>query len=175
MCLAMCISICHANGKKGNRAMNNIEQVKRDLICCGQERNCLKCCHKPETPVECMSNLCIDALSAITALEAELAAYRSLDKSPEELAKMVKAMEEGRVVALPCKVGDVLYNPDLMHPDPEWDNTYEYVFNGNVSIGVDCYETQGTYNIPLSIIGKTVFLTREEAEAKLKELTNNER
>ena len=67
---------------------------------------------------------------------------------PEErflkLAAYEDAEEQGRLVVLPCKVGDTVYIP--------------YVEERGFSIR-DYLD-----------IGKTVFLTREEAEAKWKEV-----
>lgn len=69
----------------------------------------------------------------------------------EKLSAVVKAQEEGRVVVLPCKVGDTLYTESPISgmvtsfkaPDLAWiiENISEF--------------------------GKTVFLTRAEAEAAL--------
>ena len=86
------------------------------------------------------------------------------------------------VIVPPCKVGDTVYiiqNGDMLDIEPSVcsiveDETYEMSFGKTQSgelkwlylvldTGEDFYDTE---------IGKTVFLTKEEAEARLKELSN---
>ena len=82
----------------------------------------------------------------------------------KEQPELVKLIDEGRLVYLSCKVGDDIYY-----------NTY--IDNGKTSIGIKPHKikrvkigfcTEGA-DIPEREIGKTVFLTREEAEKALKE------
>lgn len=114
-----------------------------------------------------------------------LKAYEDTERTPEEidmdheaaeqlrhlcrdcdlgrLEELVKADKEGRTVVLPCKVGDTLYR----------------VFAGEIlehKVGNMRYlAIQGRWDIETypfcsyveSSIGKTIFLTREEAEAAL--------
>lgn len=84
----------------------------------------------------------------------------------ERLRELYKADKEGRVVVLPCKVGDKLYR----------------VFAGEIfehRVGsMKYFAIQGRWDIETypfcpcveSSIGKTVFLTREEAEKALQEM-----
>lgn len=84
------------------------------------------------------------------------------------LEELVKADKEGRTVVLPCKVGDTLYR----------------VFAGEIlehKVGNMRYlAIQGRWDIETypfcsyveSSIGKTIFLTREEAEAALEAKSN---
>ena len=69
---------------------------------------------------------------------------------------------ENGVIAPPCKVGDVVY----------WFNMGNKLMEAKVAqqgfvakLTKDGFE----YGLPYDKIGKTVFLTKEEAEAKLKE------
>ena len=92
----------------------------------------------------------------------------------ERLRELYKADKDGRVVVLPCKVGDTIYfaraNPILQYKV----TGYEM---GEASISqvrskhVD-KETGLTFNFTFrpGSIGKTVFLTREEAEKALQEM-----
>lgn len=92
----------------------------------------------------------------------------------ERLRELYKADKEGRVVVLPCKVGDTIYfaraNPILQYKV----TGYEM---GEASISqvrskhVD-KETGLTFNFTFrpGSIGKTVFLSREEAEKALQEM-----
>ena len=76
--------------------------------------------------------------------------------------------EQGRLVKLPCKVGTEVYNITW------WDDVQEKV----VVKGKSYYRTVHKHKVTKSTFsyldidefGKTVFLTKSEAEAKLKEL-----
>ena len=92
----------------------------------------------------------------------------------ERIRKLVAADDEGRVLILPCKVGDTIYfaraNPILQYKV----TGYEM---GEASISqvrskhVD-KETGLTFNFTFEpgSIGKTVFLSREEAEKALQKM-----
>ena len=91
----------------------------------------------------------------------------------EELKSYKEAEEQGLLVRLPCKVGDTVYVPTR-------------VLVSEFKITTIFCDIQGTYFYWLFYcgiyertngfserdIGKTVFLTREEAEKKLEELKN---
>jgi hypothetical protein len=81
-----------------------------------------------------------------------LAAYEDTGLTPEETEDIAKAKADGRLVVLPCKVGDTVWlvSCDCLNR-PSWitENNFEYGM--------------------LPHIGKTIFLTREEAEAARKE------
>lgn len=90
--------------------------------------------------------------------------------------------EQGKLLKLPCAVGDIIWDIDFGRPcgyevtgfsfgslnDDDWeeekvlDQVVVYYTNSNGSI-------TGTFAV--SEIGKTVFLTREEAEAAVKEMS----
>ena len=80
--------------------------------------------------------------------------------------------EQGRLVKLPCKIGTEVYNITW------WDDVQEKV----VVKGKTYYRTVRKHKVTKSIFsyfdilefGKTVFLTKSEAEAKLKELRGEE-
>ena len=75
----------------------------------------------------------------------------------ERLKRYEDAEAEGRLVVLPCKVGDTLYR--ICH---------EYK-KGNSFIRAVTFNQNNFWRIVFGgEIGKTVFLTREEAEAALK-------
>lgn len=88
-----------------------------------------------------------------SALQAALQALR-------RTAKNNKAREEGRLVVLPCKVGDTLYEP---YPGGGEDGLIDEAKVKEIEINI--YTNMGVYD-PADI-GKTVFLTRQEAEAAL--------
>lgn len=112
---------------------------------------------------------CIDCPS-FDCLVERLAAYEDTVRTPEEITAMqntldeyhkvadplLRAQADGRVVVLPCKVGDKLYR----------------VFDGNISEhevqNMKYFARQGRLGIDMTpffpdagrFIGKTVFLTR---------------
>ena len=99
---------------------------------------------------------------------SRLAAYEDTRMEPEEITAMQHTLDEyhkvadpllraqtaGRLVVLPCKVGDTVYrifNPPSREP----------VISAHTLMSVD-YIVRW-----IDKFGKTVFLTREEAEAAL--------
>lgn len=87
--------------------------------------------------------------------------------SADHLRELVQAEKDGRLVVLPCKVGDTIYF-----------KTYKN--NATVCVGIQPHTVhsiriyclvEGEYTdvgLPTDQFGKTVFLAREEAEAALK-------
>ena len=106
-------------------------------------------------------------------------------KALEELQAYKDAEEQGLLIRLPCKVGDAVYFTDRKY-DRENRTFIPFVHNGYVkAIKFSARPTKITieyedlddrhgrckgHDIHASNIGKTVFLTREEAEAKLAEM-----
>lgn len=98
------------------------------------------------------------------------------DEEIEEVYHKLKEYEDleeqGRLVKLPCKIGDAVYNITW------WDDIQEKV----VVKGKTYCRTVRKYKVTKSIFsyfdilefGKTVFLTKSEAEEKLKELRGEE-
>ncbi len=99
----------------------------------------------------------------------------------EELCRLEELKEQGRLLELPCAVGDTVYTNISMQG---WyfrkeDRPYKakIVFIGingvdNI-INVD-FENGRMLQFKFSDIGKTVFLTQEEAESALKEMEGTE-
>ena len=98
-------------------------------------------------------------------------AGQALGMSPDRLRELAQAKKKGRLVVLPCDVGDKLYDVTLGEVRekivvslsmfvPESVN-HLVIHAENFRNAVTSYELQD--------IGKTVFLTREAAEAALKE------
>lgn len=80
--------------------------------------------------------------------------------------------EQGRLVKLPCKKGDTVYNITW------WDDVQEKVLVKGKSYYRTVHKhkvTKSTFSyLDIDEFGKTVFLTKAEAEAKLKELRGGE-
>lgn len=104
----------------------------------------------------------------------------------DELGKYEDLEEQGRLLRLPCKVGDAVYvvtSPFNVFDDIEYDeNMKEEVYEAYVS-SVSFYKSGEQYRIYAKAtnhfigvyfrecdFGKTVFLTEEEAREKLKEM-----
>lgn len=83
-----------------------------------------------------------------------------MDELRAKLARYEQAEKEGRLVIVPDKLFDVLFDDAA----PEKSYITEY------ATGEACIMFAGDY-IPVSEIGETVFRTREEAERALKALT----
>jgi hypothetical protein len=98
-----------------------------------------------------------------------LAAYEDSGLTPEEVQELAQAKADGRLVVLPCKMGDNVYFL-LQELDGKW---YVSLPHCITEIGTRGFWTSA---FPLekpnamddftswSEFGKTVFLTREEAE-----------
>lgn len=100
----------------------------------------------------------------IKSLEGEWNAARTVVDSYRS------AEEQGLLVRLPCKVGDVLYVTDEGTTLPAVRRVETITWrNGKVSIECVNQRTGAPYHCAAEDFGKTVFVTREEAEAALKE------
>lgn len=98
-----------------------------------------------------------------------------LNMAPDRLQELAQAEKDGRLVVLPCKVGDTVWTNIAIVGDryKSADRPYpvEVVFIG---MGEDKrffhvqYSNGRVFPFDFDKIGKTVFLTREEAEAALK-------
>ena len=80
----------------------------------------------------------------------------SVRATNNRLGQLEDKIEEGKLVELPCKVGDTVYQTDGIR-------VYESVVKNII------FDTSGVA-FDKSAIGKDIFLTREAAEARLKEL-----
>lgn len=80
----------------------------------------------------------------------------------KKLAEYETAEDEGRLVVLPCKVGDIVYKI-MCQRDNFDDRPYRIITSVNFRLDM------------ADDIGKTVFLTREEAEKELKEMEGGDK
>lgn len=97
------------------------------------------------------------AANAKTIIESAFAEDTS---KAERIRKLLAADKEDRCIILPCKVGDVLYAAESAPVIPL------HVMEVAIYLALEG-EDGGDYE-RISNIGKTVFLTREEAELALK-------
>lgn len=115
--------------------------------CCGQAEYCKRTCHSKGG----CANGCI-----VPKLYAKLAQYEDLE-------------EQGRLVKLPCKYLDEVFFADVFNGLQQGHAVY---FECQKAESVFVSTTAG-YCLTESF-GKTVFLTKAEAEAKLKEMRGGE-
>lgn len=88
--------------------------------------------------------------------------YKALEEIAERLANREQAEEQGLLLRLPCNVGDKAY---IIAGKDISKQTIQRVTIGSDKILEFCTRKRG---FAISDIGKKVFLTREEAEVKLK-------
>ena len=90
-----------------------------------------------------------------------------------KLGEYERAEEQGLLVRMPCKVGDTVYVPTrnfvselrIIMVSIDMHGTYfRWMLNSGIYPNLDGFSG--------SKLGKTVFLTREEAEKKLEEMKN---
>ena len=157
--------------------------------CCGQDKYCQRGCHDPGG---CTKG-CI-----VPRLYARLRACEDTELTPEEVDELAKdwsdlctivgecggldrvralaeADKDGRVAVLPCKAGDTVYEVtsrkiiseyrvkairvELFCTFIEWDIVAGFV-------------DKSIFGVPVNEIGKTVFLTHEEAKKALGAMKN---
>lgn len=145
--------------------------------------NCLRCRFRHEDNGNCtaVGGFCTAVEAAYCPLlreyldtgltpEEVMAMQHTLDEYHKVADPLLRAQADGRLVVLPCKVGDMLYEVtgrktisvykvkairvELFSLFIEWDIVEGFVW-------------QYLNGINANEIGKTVFLTREEAEAAL--------
>ena len=111
--------------------------------------------------------------SDVTSMRMDMAILTALFDGidVDRMREIVAAERDGRVVVLPCKIGDTV-----------WFKTY--TDNGKTCIGIQphkavsarvCVMAEGRIfpvELPLSRFGKSWFLTREEAEKALEAMEN---
>lgn len=98
----------------------------------------------------------------INAVADRLAAYEDSGLSPEQVQELAKAKEEGKLAILPLKVGSTIYR--LEAPQYSWE-----IVSATMYLDGTIFTDDSDNIIKETDIGKTVFLTREEAERALRE------
>lgn len=134
------------------------------------ERACEECIHFFACSKQCgvpMAQGSATGCECYETVKSSMAYYvGTLDeakvKIPNRLRELAEADKDGRLVVLPCKVGDVLYAAESAPVIPL------HVMEVAIYLALEG-EDGGDYE-RISNIGKTVFLTREEAERALQEM-----
>lgn len=95
-----------------------------------------------------------------------------IQKCFDRLGELEDKLENGTMIELPCKAGDTVYYIEPFLKPKIWAEKVTSIhykqglINEILLFFNSCFHGCGTY-------GKTVFLTKEEAEARLKELSKN--
>lgn len=89
------------------------------------------------------------------------------------IRKYEDAEEQGRLVILPCKIGDTVYFLQRCLDSYMFVNYGDviafHVYRSYITVEVNDHDAFNPFvTLDVSAFGKTVFLTREEAEAALK-------
>lgn len=110
-----------------------------------------------------------------------LSEYEDLNFSPDTLKAIITEWREwadskndGRMLIMPCKVGDTVYaimKGHVLAVDVVSFAWYEWQPCWTVNLLFDSKKTNGVYAYSIDRFGRDVFLTPEEAEAALKGAT----
>ena len=96
----------------------------------------------------------------------ELQAYRDTRLTPERCAELAVAEREKRLIELPCKVGDTVYRI-VKDANPHITKDELISVSWPVTSPVPMYVLLGNRAAMRCDFGRTLFLTREEAEHAL--------
>lgn len=122
---------------------------------------------------EILDDLAIDPFSDVRGLIALF--YRNLwamANLRETLKKYEDLEEQGRLIKLPCKVGDIVYIAETVLVEAM---CIRIQLDGDRNgIWINAKEYPCDRRISFKAFGKTVFLTKSEAEERLKELRGEE-
>ena len=120
-------------------------------------------------------------------LTSILEQYKLSDEQAEELQKVIYKLDDGRLVELPCKVRDVVYVDTRILPTYSMgfkeENLPAYFVGEVVSFRITKkqklvkirIQEKWLDNYYFTSFGKTIFLTREEAEKALGEVKENDK
>ena len=105
--------------------------------------------------------------------------HEQLAKWLEELKFYKEAEEHELLLRLPCNVGDKVWDNDFGHPESYEIKAFSYGYcdsyvepdiEDQIIFYYENYSGSITGSFAMSEIGKTVFLTREEAAKKLEDM-----
>ena len=108
--------------------------------------------------------------------------YEQVAKWLKELKSYKDLEEQGLLVRLSCKVGDMVWDNDFGYPESYEIKAFSYGYcdsyvkpdiEDQIIFYYENYSGSIAGAFPMSELGKTVFLTREEAANKLEEMKNN--
>ena len=122
-------------------------------------------------------------MSRLTEYHCNVAVIKDKSKLSESMAKLAlyeDAEEQGLLLRLPCKVGDVVYRTNKGERNPiiplvVTEIRYKALRSGKVAVKLMCSDdvmtkTNGCLVYYLEEIGKKIWLTKAEAEEALKKM-----
>lgn len=166
-----CISSQDAEGDcyMDHENFKHMEDDKYKRITCGtgenlkdwiSGRDAVGCPYHQKTYGTCYEDGEFHWLKDVTELLEELKSYKDLE-------------EQGLLVRLPCKVGDIMFRINKGAKNPVIELTVTQIDITTRSYNLEVIDREcGELMCFKSDIGRTIFLTREEAEKKLEEMEN---
>lgn len=103
----------------------------------------------------------------IARCEEKLARYEDSGLEPEECAKYAQAEKEGRLLVLPCKVGDTVFDIQDGHVSVLTVESIHIWPSGAIRISAHTDKTSMYWKLRPEGFGKKFFLNREAAEKAL--------
>lgn len=140
------------------------------------ERACEECIHFFACSRQCgepMAQRSATGCECYETIKSSMAYYvGTLDgvkgKIPNRLRELAEADKDGRCVVLPCKVGDTVWRIVRdREPHITRDEVRDMYFADDMTLCVELVGGRVTFT---EKFGKTVFLSREEAEKALREM-----
>ena len=108
----------------------------------------------------------VDGTEQIGYTERIAGCYRASDMILERLAELEDKIEQGKLIELPCKIGDTVYSIPFNDDFEIFEHKIKSLRLLFISASKDCRYIENNF----AWFGENIFLTREEAEKKLKEL-----
>ena len=126
------------------------------------QRLCNRLAAYEDTGLEPQDIISAVDMAKIACALHELNAYKDIGPI-DHIRDLLQAEQDGRLVVLPCKAGDHVW---VDGREAVVENFFGY--ETERYLHAQFYDNMQYIDIPFDEIGKTVFLTREEAEAALK-------
>ena len=162
--------------RKSWRNLDPWETCGQDNYCkrgCHEQGGCAKGCIVPriyarlaayeDTGLEPQDIISAVDMAKIACALHELNAYKDIGPI-DHIRDLLQAEQDGRLVVLPCKVGDHVW-ADGREAIVVW----FFGYKTERYLHAQFFDNAKHTDIPFYEIGKTVFLTREEAEVAMKE------
>ena len=110
-----------------------------------------------------------DIKSALTETAVINLAAQALGMKPDRLRELAEADKDGRVVVLPCKVGDTVWFETYKNSARDFIGIQPHEV-ARISVDIIVPGEIVDTGFPADQVGRTVFLTKEEAEKALAEM-----
>lgn len=119
---------------------------------------------------------CKDCTKLLENLKSDLSKsqFSELRHDVQAIERIVELLQSDRIVELPnIEIGQELFYIDKYEKRVKSDTVSKLTFEQNdLGVNTGVWSDNYGFSVFFSDVGQTVFLTKEEAEAKLKELNN---